>query len=146
MAKKPEAALNLKPGDDVEKRPLVTYVPQSGDPAEVTWNSHVFKANIPRTVNVPGMVEQARGNPWFRVGDEERAQASSVTDRPKTAEEYRAYALAWIMAAPSSAELAKRWDDEAALRAEVEAGTDDEEYLAQFFNVKFDQLKKVEAD
>ena len=61
---------------------------------------------------------------------------------PKTPEEYRAHAMAWIVAARGMDDL-ERWDDEEALREKCGVGDDDLKFLQPHFDAKHKQLSVV---
>lgn len=63
---------------------------------------------------------------------------------PTTSEQYRGYALAWFKTQDDSEEMDRRWKEEAELRVKCGCGTDDEEYLATFYNPIHAQLKAAE--
>lgn len=121
----------------------VTYIPRKDDPAEVTWNNHLFKANVPRPVKNPIMIEQAKGNPWFAVAGHERGTISE-SKVPASAEDYRAHAVAWINEAKTSFEMTERWEAEEPLRHALGVGTDDFEWINKFYDPKIEQLRKAE--
>jgi hypothetical protein len=122
----------------------VIYRPQSGDPVEVMWNNHRFRANEPTVVRSDGMIELAKGNPFFEVEGEEKAQVGRPA-KPKTAEEYRSYAVRWFKSAKTAAELEQRWGAEEELRKECGVGTDDIEYLSSLYDPRLAELKKAEG-
>lgn len=128
-----------------KKLPMVTYLPQPGDPSETTWRGHVFKANVPREIN-PGheaMIEQARNNKFFSVeGDPPKTRSGGPI---KTSDDYRAVAVEWFKTAQSSAELQSRWASEHDLRAKCGVGSDDIEYLMGLYQPRLAELKKFEA-
>lgn len=124
----------------------ITYLPREGDPAKTEWNGHVFHANVPVPVRHPGMIEQAKGNPWFRVEGEAKGSVAS-SGEPETAEDYRAYAVLWLKDVRSYAEMVRRWDAEQPMREACGVGTDDYDYLESVFGPKRAELKRAsEAD
>lgn len=152
----------------------VTYVPvHPSDPSEMVWNGVTFRANVPVELDpirhsyfVPivkkwidpvtqeprskaneeriSMAELAKTNPSFRVEGEEPVAKPTKGKAPKTPEEYRAHAMAWIKDAESIDDLA-RWDDEEALRTKCGCGEDDVGYLQPFFDAKYKRLHDAEA-
>lgn len=100
-------------------------------------------------VNVP-LVDVLKSNPFFRVeGSEAPSKAKPGRPRmPKTPEEYKGFAMAWITAHEEKHDkLAARWDDESALREKLGVHDDGEivSYLRPFFDAKFHDLKKAAA-
>lgn len=122
----------------------ITYVPKEGDPATVTWAGIKFQANVPREITSSKLAGKALSNPWFKVSGQKQAAAADMND-PKTAEQYRAYALAWVNAATTSREMTQRWESEAEQRETCGVGTDDLELIGEFYNPKLEKLKKAEA-
>lgn len=142
-----EAVENAAPAQNAETKGVaVTYVPGRDDPVSVVWNRKVFEANKPVVISDSVMITKAKRNPWFKVDGAPQAQKGfdPVNDTPRNPTEYRAYAVSWFKVVKSSAELAQRWKKEADLREVCECGTDDEEYLARFYDPRFAALKKME--
>lgn len=129
---------------------LVTYRPGPEDPTQVRWDGHVFHANIPKTVTKTALIEKARKNRFFHVGPFNPATDSvplseDQSATPKTAEQYRAFAVEWLKKIDSVEELDTRWAAEEPLRMSCEVGTDDIEYLMDLMLPKRAELKKLEA-
>lgn len=125
----------------------VTYRPGPEDPAQVKWNRHVFHANIPKMVHDQALIEKARANKFFHVGPFNPAtDAVPVveTTLPKTAPQYRAWAVAWLKEMRSERELDERWAKEETLRIDCEVGADDLEYLGTLFEPKRYELRKID--
>lgn len=122
----------------------ITYRPREGDPATTVWNKLTFEANKPRTVSNPDVIKAARGNPWFEVDGEKAPEKKAGP--PKTSEEYRAHAVAWIKDADTVKAMVERWDQEETLRRDCEVGGDDLGYIAQFYDPKLEALKQAEAE
>ncbi len=128
--------------------PKVTYVPQEGDPSTVTWNGHKFTANVPREVSNAEMLKLAATNPWFDVEGSpaptaiDEAKRRGRPPKPKTAEEYRAWAVSWIGKSETSADLQSRWDGEADLRTACGVGGDDLDYIATIMQPRLAELQK----
>lgn len=120
----------------------VTYIPQDGDPAETVWNGLKFHANVPRPVTNPIMIEQAKGNPWFKVEGHEKASSAPRSGTPKTAEEYRAHAVEWFKKAKTASDFDARWDAESEMRDRAGVGTDDLEWLETIKGPRLTELKK----
>lgn len=111
----------------------VTYLPGPEDPPQVTWMRHVFHAHIPKQVTNEALIEKARTNKFFKVGEfvAERDATTKLepTPTPKTPEQYRAWVVGWAKTMTSTAALDARWMEEEGLRQECEVGTDDLDYL-----------------
>jgi hypothetical protein len=92
------------------------------------------------------MVDVARGNADFVVEGSEPTVAPKAgkAKPPKTSEEYRAHAVAWINAAQSIDDL-ERWNDEEQMRETCGCGEDDERFLQPMFDAKFKQLSAAEV-
>jgi len=93
------------------------------------------------------MAQIAKGNPSFRVDGEPIVERRRPGRRPnpKTPEEYRSHAQAWIAAAEDHEDLEQRWADEESLRERCGVGEDDISYLKPFFEAKHHELKKRAA-
>lgn len=126
---------------------MITYIPGREDPVSVVWNKLTFEANKPREVSDERIIAKAKNNSWFRVEGEKRAAKGfdPGTDTPTNSSQYRAFAITWFKLVNTSADLAKRWSDEEALRAECGVGTDDLEYIARYYDPRLEELKKIEA-
>ena len=77
------------PAPEAPKTEQVTYTPGPDDPTSVKWHGYTFHANVPKAVANADLVERARGNKFFKVG--EFTESDVVTTReeppaPKTAE------------------------------------------------------------
>jgi hypothetical protein len=46
-----------------------TYIPGEGDPLSVEWHGHTFHANVPEQVSHVKLIEAARNNKFFKVGE-----------------------------------------------------------------------------
>jgi hypothetical protein len=93
------------------------------------------------------MIDQAKGNPSFQVEGEVPAAARKPGRPriPRTSEDYRSHAQAWIAAADNHEELEERWTEEEGLRERCGVGDDDLSYLKPFFEAKHHELKKRAA-
>jgi len=123
----------------------VTYIPQEGDPAHVTWNGHTFHANKPVRLKHPDMIDKAKGNPWFSVEGHDRAAKSADKGMPTDWESYRRYAIQWFKDVRSSSAMVRRWEDEESLRDKCGVGTDDLEYLNKLYAPRLAELKRLES-
>ena len=146
MAKTPQpiapAEEPAKKGSGVE----ITYVPRlDGDPFNTSVEGIRFEANKPRLVSNPAVIEMAKTNPWFKVGD--RAPAPLPTyGKPQNDIEYRRYAIEWMQKAKSSDEVRRRWDAEEDLRSTCDIGTEDLDFLAPYYQSRVEQLVKAEKE
>ena len=124
----------------------ITYLPGEEDPPKVLWNGITFYANMPRAVSDPRMIEQARANPFFHVGafdpDKHSVKLRAQTKEPKTPEQYRAHAVAWLNKVESVADLDARWAREEVLRIQCGVGADDLDFLSHLFRPKRGELEK----
>jgi hypothetical protein len=93
------------------------------------------------------MIEIARTNPHFQVeGEVLGARRGPGRPRiPKTADEYRNHAVAWITETEDHDALAERWNEEEALRARCGVGDEDVDYLRPIFDARHHELKKQAA-
>lgn len=124
---------------------LVTYVPQQeGDPHKTRWAGIVFHANVPVRVTNPRLVEKARENPWFHVGEGPPVpRTAPKRERPKTPDQYRAHVVAWLKEMDSPEELQARWIAEEGLRQECGVGPGDLDYLETLIRPKLTELKRA---
>lgn len=154
-------------GADVQKTELVTYLPGDGDPHTVKWGGHTFHANVatpvayvdfadPEAAPHPNktLVERARGNKHFKVGDEKKPAAGPA--QPTTPEQYRAHVVAWLkdigrdavnsnaMTAGCTEALIRRWADDAKLREVCGVGTDDYIYLRSLIDPKLSECQRAD--
>ena len=93
------------------------------------------------------MAEIAKTNPSFQVEGEApvAARKPGRPRVPRTSEDYRSHAQAWIAAADNHDELEERWTEEEGLRERCGVGDDDLSYLKPFFEAKHHELKKQAA-
>lgn len=126
----------------------ITYIPGPGDPLTVTWRGHKFTAHVPKPINNPEMIEQARGNRHFKVGAFNAATDTyrDEVKEPRTAEAYRAWAVHWLNSVASVDEMCVRWANEAKMRERLEVGHDDFKYLSSLFQPKLDELIRLEDE
>jgi hypothetical protein len=130
-------------------------------PVELDDKLHGYKVPLPKNSIDPAtgeprtkhyetwvtMAALAKGNPSFQVEGEAPAAARKPGRPriPRTSEDYRAHAQAWIAAADNHEELEERWTEEEALRERCGVGDDDLSYLRPFFEAKHHELKKQAA-
>lgn len=126
----------------------VTYLPGPEDPPQVKWAGYIFRANTPRTVTNAELIEKARGNKHFKVGafdpSRDGVEAMEQSPGPKTSDQYRAHAVAWLKKMESVDELDRKWASEEVLRIDCEVGADDIDFLRDLFNPKRAELRKRE--
>jgi hypothetical protein len=146
---------------------------EPGHPDVLKWNGVTFPANMPveldpakhsylvpivekwtdptsgevrskATEKLISMVEMAKTNPSFRVDGEMQVRRLPGRPRiPRTSEEYRGHAMAWIAAAETIEDLEK-WEAEEQLRRRCDVGDEDISYLRPFYDAKHHELT-VEA-
>lgn len=89
------------------------------------------------------MIEIAKTNPSFEVeGEAPVAIRKPGRPRvPRTSEDYRSHAQAWIAASEDHEDLEQRWTEEDELRQRCDVGEDDLQYLKPFFEAKHHELK-----
>jgi hypothetical protein len=120
------------------------------------WAGHTFHANVPKEItgHADGspreklnltLIEAARTNRFFRVGDAKPVRAPPDA-LPKTAEQYRAYMVAWVgdPGIQHVDELIARFARDRELQAACEVGTDDYSYLSTLFLPRLHQLAKMD--
>lgn len=137
------AGNQAKPAPENEGEDII-YTPGPGDPSEAKWRGIVFKANVPVRVKDKAHIEAARGNRFFRVGDEAPAGGGPPKD-PKTPMEYRAHAVEWIKASQTIEDVVKHWAEERTLRQTCEVGSDDVQWLGHLVEPKLHQFKMAEG-
>jgi hypothetical protein len=144
---KPQA----KPTETDKTLPLgdqITYLPGEGDPLSVKWHGFVFHANVPKSVTKPELIEQARGNKFFRVGSFDTAKDSTAAPDaaimdPKTSGEYRAHFVGWFKKVTDINVLVTTWAKEQPMREACEVGADDYSYIGTLFHPKMHELAKA---
>jgi hypothetical protein len=93
------------------------------------------------------LIETLKGHHDFQI-EGEATPAARKPGRPRiprTSEDYRSHAQAWIAAADNHEELEERWTEEEVLRERCGVGDDDLSYLRPFFEAKHHKLKKQAA-
>lgn len=88
-------------------------------------------------------------NPYFSVDGKVAVEkaAPGRPKTPKTAEEYKTFALRWFTAMETTTEMGERWKAEESLRDKLGV-TDDGEivaYLRPFYEGRYHELKQAEA-
>jgi hypothetical protein len=134
----------------------VTYLPGKEDPPETKWGSITFHANVPKEINahaegtpheraMHAIIERARSNKFFHVGEFDAAKAVAVREKvtpPKTSEQYRAWVVGWLPGVSSVGELDHKWMSEEGLRIACEVGADDIDFLNTLIAPKRHELSK----
>jgi len=139
--------------DDEQPRTLatpeqVTYTPAPGDNPEVVWMGHKFRAHIPHPVTNSRLVEMAKTNKFFHVGefDPKLHAFKDEVPMPQTAEAYRGWAVRWFKDMRSVDEFANRWANEAKMRGKLEVGYDDYHYMSSLAQPLIDELIRKEDE
>lgn len=133
------------PAAPAKKSEQVTYVPGPEDPVSVQWAGHIFHANVPKAVENAEVIASARLNKFFKVGEFKPGDAVPTRDEPqepKTPEQYRAHAIAWLKTMQTVNQLDEKWQGEETLRMKCGVGTDDIELLMGLFQPKRAELRK----
>lgn len=154
----------------VKESAEVTYLPGDGDPINTEVNGVTFRGNVPKTVprsvcvSVPirkehylpdgtlqsrgvetriPLIELLAGNPCFSVDGVQTERKTATAKLPSDSDQYRGYALKWIMGATTAGEIDGRWAGEAALREKIGWEQKDEAYLRPFVEGRKEQLKEA---
>jgi hypothetical protein len=123
----------------------ITYLPGPMDPPVTKWRGHTVQANVPKEFTAPAEhFEHARGNKFFRVGNE-AVKRDSMT-LPATAEQYRAYIVNWLKdpAIQHADQLIARFAKDRDLRTACEVGSDDYAWIATLFMPKLHELSRAD--
>lgn len=134
----------------------LTYLPGRDDSPETKWAGVTFHANVPKKISanaggtpherlMHSIVESARSNKFFHVGEFDPAKAVAVRERtslPKTSEQYRAWVVGWLSGVSSVGELNAKWMSEEGLRIACGVGSDDIEFLTMLIAPKRHELQK----
>lgn len=126
----------------------VTYRPGPEGPASTMWHGITFHANVPKTVTHASLIEAARTNRFFKVGEFTAADAVPTTNEaplPKTSEQYRAHFVGWLPKVSSIAEFDAKWMSEESLRMACGTGSDDLEFMRGLAAPKLGDLRKAMA-
>jgi len=121
----------------------VTYFPGRGDPDYAVWRGITFNAGEPVFVTDQSMVEAARGNRFFHVG-EGKPQKDPLAP-PVNAKEYRAHVVRWLKDTRSVDQLVGNWAGDRTLRQECEIGLDDIQWLGTLVEPKLRELSRAEG-
>lgn len=140
-----------KPSEPDKTLPLgeqITYLPGEGDSPSVKWHGLVFHANVPKSVTKQELIDQAKGNKFFKVGSFDTAKDSiaapeAVAASPKTSAEYRAHFVGWFKKVTDINNLVDTWAKEQPMRDACEVGADDYSYIGTLFHPKMHELAKA---
>lgn len=134
----------------------VTYVPGQHDPSHVKWCGHTFQANVPKDIKGDPegtmteklnaqLIESARSNPHFIVGDPTKTPRKSRDKLPTDAKGYRAYFVGWLKEETFETpdELIARFARDRELQARCEVGPDDFALIGELFMPKLSDLAKA---
>jgi len=87
------------------------------------------------------LIEILKGHDDFQVeGEVPAARKPGRPRTPRTSEDYRAHAQAWITSSDDPDEMIERWGDEEPLREKCGVGDDDVSYLRPLFDSRLRQL------
>lgn len=121
----------------------LTYVPSEGDPHSVTWRKRTFAANVPVVVDDLDMIEAARGNSRFIVGDFKAGMMPpKVNEIPTSPTGYRLHVMQWMRDVVSVDQLVEQWGKDRALRGACDVGADDISYLGTLLDPKMRELQR----
>jgi hypothetical protein len=135
-----------RPPKSKETSEQITYRPGPEGPATTKWHGVTFHANVPKTVTHAPLIEAAKLNKFFKVGEFTSADAVATNDRaplPKTAEQYRAHFVGWLTQVSSIAEFDAKWMSEESLRMACGVGSDDLEMMQGLAAPKLADLRKA---
>jgi hypothetical protein len=138
---------------------------RAGEPVEIPDDAYILQLVRIESVNAEGLprgigkeqkvalIDILAANPYFSVEKNGQHIGEILPPKrgrpatPKTAQEYRAYAQAWIAATTNHSVLQNRWADEAALREKLDVHDDgdDVRFLQPFYEAKYHALKKITA-
>ncbi len=144
---KEEPPAHDPPPDDPLVSEQVTYLPGPEDGSETQFAGHHFYANLPLTIKAKkSFLDKLRGNGFFKVGefnpDKDKVKLREENPKPKTSDQYKAYAVAWFKASTNLLDFDARWTAEENLRRDCGVGADDLDYLATLARPKRADLEK----
>jgi len=145
MAKAPKTAEAEETAASQMVTETITYLPGPMDPSVTKWRGYTVHANIPKEFTAPAEhFEHARGNKFFRVGNEAVQRETATT--PTTSSEYRAYLVRWLKdpAIQHADQLIGRFAKDRDLRAACEVGSDDYAWIATLFMPKLHELARAD--
>jgi hypothetical protein len=135
-------APSARPAPAKEDGTAITFCPEEGGSSSTTWRGIVFKAHIPVMIKDQTMIDAAKGNRFFSVGDEIVRTPNAA---PKTRDEYRNHVVAWLKEVLTTDDLAHRWARDRNLRTSCEVGSDDLNYLGTLIDPKLRDLQRADG-
>ena len=133
----------VRPDEPEDEGEDVTYTPGPDDPAITKWRGHEFRANVPVRIRDEDHIKAARGNRFFRVGNEIKDEI--LIGPPKTSDQYRAHVVAWMKDVTTVDQLVTKWAADRNLRTACEVGRDDVMWLGRLFEPKLHQMRMQEG-
>ena len=153
----------------------IIYTPGEGDPATTTAYGRRWRANVPiemsendgytvmesvRSQAMDGtsvlttrerkisILELARGNPSFQVGDEPQQTVARrlEPDDVEDAANYRKYAMQWFPDETSVAGFQQRWEDEEGMRERCGVTDEDVKFLTTSIKIRLHELERAAKD
>jgi len=122
---------------------LITYRPAEGGPAATTWRGIRFPANVPIPVTDKSMIDAARNNRYFQVGDAPPFRGPDlVFDNPAA---YRTHVHNWLKDLRSCEDFVKHWADDGKLRGVCGVGEEDYRIMAPYLDAKLEYLAKYDG-
>ncbi|MCS3725503.1 hypothetical protein [Bradyrhizobium betae] len=135
---------------------IITYVPGQHDPSHVKWCGHTFQANVAKEIKGDPdgtsseklnaqLIESARNNPHFVVGEGAKATRASRDKMPKDAKGYRAYFVNWLKEETfeTPEDLIGRFARDRELQAKCDVGPDDFAQIGELFDPRLHELAKA---
>ena len=133
---------------------------RAGEPVEVPATATIEQLIVEKTLHAASgemrskgvekrtpILDMVKANPYFRVeGHEPPPRKPAGRPRmPRTAEEYKGFAMEWFARMEDHRKLAQRWEAEEELRTGLGVHDDSEivSYLRPFFDARFHELKKA---
>jgi hypothetical protein len=139
MADPVRKVISLPSKGDGNEGEDVTYCPGRDDPHVTKWRGVEFKANVPMRVTNAEMIDAARLNRFFRVGNETNINTPHAP--PTTAMAYRGWVLDWVKEVETIDQLVTHWAADRALRSSCEVGQDDISFLGTLIEPKLKQFR-----
>ena len=121
----------------------ITYLPGEGDPHTIKWRGVEFRANTPVWSDNSDMIEAARTNRFFRVGDASHERRHD--EAPQDAMEYRRHVLNWMKSVTTVDQLVTNWSADRSLRDKCEVADDDIRYLGTLIEPKLRDMRAAEG-
>ena len=149
----------------------LTYIPPENESSAIGWGGRRWKANVPQEVseddgytimesvrekNPDGtmvlisrerkvsLIEMARGNPMFQVGDEIKQTRRRLSHEDvETAAQYREYAEQWFKDETDAKSFKERWEDEEGMRERAGVSDDDVSFLRPHLKNRLHELEQA---